>query len=245
MMSAVIILLVQEGKLHINDPISKYIPDVPYGDTITIEQLLNMRSGLFDYVTSHIFAAIVDINPCKVWQPEQLLKIAFNNPPYSLPDAQYYYSNTNYILLGLVAELIECKPLEVIFQERIFDKFGLNNTILPKCTSNHIPKPYSHGYQFINSSYILLENKTFSPYVKDAVKEGKLQSTDITFLNPSLSWSSGAALSTARDLAIWIKALVRGKVFDTKYHNIWLNSPKPQDSNKPVMVSTMDTEFFD
>ncbi|WP_373191186.1 serine hydrolase domain-containing protein, partial [Mycobacterium marinum] len=84
-------------------PVSKYRPDVPNGDNITIEQLLNMRSGLYNYSETPEVNEALDNDPQRVWTPDELLTIAYQNPPYFLPGAGYHYSNTNYVLLGLIA----------------------------------------------------------------------------------------------------------------------------------------------
>src|SRR5438874_7736687 len=124
MTAAVIVLLAQEGKLSLDDPVSKYVPDVPNGDKITITELLNMRSGLYSYDDAPEFWAILDRDPAKVWSPAEVLAIAFTHPPYFPPGTGFHYSNTNYALLGLVAEKIDGKPLASCFQGRLFGPLG-------------------------------------------------------------------------------------------------------------------------
>jgi D-alanyl-D-alanine carboxypeptidase len=104
MTAAVIMQLAQENKLSLDDPISKYVPGVPNGDNITISELLEMRSGLYNYTNDPIISATIDTDPAKVWTPAELLAIAFAHPPNFPPGTEYEYDNTNYTLLGLVAE---------------------------------------------------------------------------------------------------------------------------------------------
>jgi D-alanyl-D-alanine carboxypeptidase len=104
MAAAVIVQLAQEGKLKFSDPISKYVAGVPNGENITIAELLDMRSGLYNYTDSPEVAAIIDHDMSKAWTPAELLAVAFARPPNFAPDAKYEYSNTNYVLLGLVIE---------------------------------------------------------------------------------------------------------------------------------------------
>ena len=85
MTAAVIMLLAQEGKLSLDDPVSKYIPGVPNGDKITIADLLKMRSGLYNYTNDPIISETIDTDPAKVWTPAELLAIAFAHPPNFLP----------------------------------------------------------------------------------------------------------------------------------------------------------------
>ena len=111
MTSAVILQLAQEGKLALDDPVSKYIPDVPDGDNITLAQLLEMRSGLYSFTDDPAISEAMDDDPTRVWTPQELLDIAFAQPPMFAPGADYYYSNTNYVLLGLIIEQLEGRPL--------------------------------------------------------------------------------------------------------------------------------------
>ena len=236
MTAAVIVLQAQEGKLNLNDSVSKYIPQVPFGDKITIELLLKMRSGLENYTAEPILSTTLTSQPSHNFTPQQLLNIAFKTPPYSLPDTVYHYCNTNYILLGLIAEKVDKKPLSLIFQQRLFIPLGLKNTLLPAPGSAAMPEPYSHGYEFIDPSYILMDRK-FSPYVEEAIKAQFLHSNDITFANPSWAWAAGGVISTANDLAIWISSLISGKVFNRQYQQKFFSSFQSQDPNQPDIQS--------
>ena len=111
MTAAVIVQLAQEGKLSLDDPVSKYVPGVPNGDNITIAELLEMRSGLYNYTDAPELSASLDRDPTKVWTPDELLAIAFAHPPNFPPGTAYEYNNTNYALLGLIAEKVDGKPL--------------------------------------------------------------------------------------------------------------------------------------
>src|SRR6266481_7506509 len=148
MTAAVIMQLAQESKLGLNDPVSKYVPGVPNGNNITIAQLLEMRSGLYNYTNDPIISATIDTDPAKVWTPAELLAIAFAHPPNFPPGAKYEYNNTNYALLGLVVEKVDGKPLAQAMQDRLFGPLGLQHTLLPASTVNTLPEPYSHGYLY-------------------------------------------------------------------------------------------------
>jgi D-alanyl-D-alanine carboxypeptidase len=233
MTAAVIVLLVQEGKLRFDDPVSKYVSGVPNGDNITISELLKMRSGLYNYTSAPELAKSLDDNPTRVWAPEELLAIAFKRPPLFGPGEQYEYCNTNYVLLGRIAEKLESAPLAKVFQDRLFGPLGVKHTSLPANTSNAIPEPYSHGYLYGSSSYALVD----APYPADlqaAAKAGTLKPNDDTWQNPSYAFGAGNAISTAGDLAIWIRALVGGKLFDDDYQRQWLASLEPMDPGKPL-----------
>ncbi len=232
MTAAVIVQLAQEGKLRFDDPVSKYVQGVPNGDNITIGQLLKMRSGLYNYTDAPELAESLDRNPTKAWTSEELRAIAFKHPPLFAPGAAFDYCNTNYLLLGLVAEKIAGQPLAGIFQNRLFGPIGMKNTLLPAGTSNAIPEPYSHGYLYGSSSYALVD----APYPADlqsAARAGTLKPNDDTWQNPSYALGAGGVISTAGDLTKWIRALVGGKVFNADYQRQWLESPEPEDAGNP------------
>ena len=163
MTAAVIMLLAQEGNLTLDDPISKYVPGVPNGDNITIAQLLEMRSGLYNYTNDPIISKTIDTDPARVWTPGELLAIAFAHPPNFPPGKEYEYNNTNYALLGLVAEKVYGRPLAQIMQERLFAPQNMQHTELPPSTVNTIPEPYSHGYLYGSSSVALVGEPPYSP----------------------------------------------------------------------------------
>jgi D-alanyl-D-alanine carboxypeptidase len=233
MTAAVIVLLIQEGKLRFDDSVSKYVEGVPNGNTITISQLLKMRSGLYNYTSAPELAESLDRDPAKDWTPQELLAIAFKRPAIFAPGKKYDYCNTNYVLLGLIAEKLEGVPLAKIFQDRLFGPLGMKHTLLPANTSNTLPEPYSHGYIYGGSSYALVD----APYPDDlqvAAKAGTLEPKDVTEQNPSYAFAAGNVISTADDLAIWMRALVGDKLFDTNHQRQWLDSLELQDPSKPL-----------
>lgn len=232
MTAALIVLLAQDGKLRFADPVSTYVPDVPNGEHITIGQLLTMRSGLYGYTGDPTLAAALDADPAKAWTPREVLDIAFRHPPLFAPGAEYDYSNTNYALLGLVAERVGGKPLREQLSERIFTPVGLTQTSLPAVDDTSIPSPYSHGYMYGGSFYALADD----PYPEDiaaAARAGTLAPIDYTHQNPSYATAAGGAISTADDLATWMKALVTGKVFDADFQRQWVDSRQVEDPANP------------
>lgn len=78
-----------------DDPVSRHRPDVPNGDNITIDQLLTMRSGLYNYTETLDLNSAMDTDPQRVWQPDELLALAYRHPPYFAPGQGFHYSNTS------------------------------------------------------------------------------------------------------------------------------------------------------
>jgi D-alanyl-D-alanine carboxypeptidase len=232
MTAALIVLLAQDGKLKLTDPVAAWVPDVPNGENITIAELLKMRTGLYGYSADPELSTMMDATPSRAWTPQEVLAIAFRHPPQFAPDAEYEYSNTNYALLGLVAEKVGGQPLAQQFQERLFGPVGLEQTSLPAIDDTVIPSPYSHGYMYGGSFYALADN----PYPADmqaAAKAGTLKPIDYTNQNSSYATAAGGAISTADDLATWMKALVSGKVFNADYQQQWLTSLQAEDPAAP------------
>jgi D-alanyl-D-alanine carboxypeptidase len=233
MVGAVVLQLAQEGSLKLSDPVSKYRSGIPNGDLITIEQLLNMRSGLASYTDTPEFGAAVDHDPTRAWQPEELLELAFSKPSHSAPDAAFYYSNTNTVLLGLIAEKLDGKPLDEVLHDRLFGPLGMRNTLLPKTTSNEIPQPHTRGYLYGTNAILLRIDTSLPPEMQAQLDAGTLPLNDVTDENPSWGWAAGAAISTADDMVTWIDALVGGKVLNAEYQKRWLEKGQPIDPAQP------------
>ena len=231
--AALIMLLAQDGKLRLTDPVSDYVPNVPNGNNITIAQLLEMRSGLSNYTADSEFAATLDTDPAKNWTPDEGLAIAFRHPPEFAPGQEYDYNNTNYALLGLVAEKAGGRQLADQFQDRLFGPVGLHQSSLPAAAdAGVIPAPFSHGYMYGATRYALADD----PYPADlqaAARSGELRPVDYTQQNSSYATAAGGAISTADDLATWIHALVSGQVFDADVQKQWLASPQAEDPAAP------------
>jgi D-alanyl-D-alanine carboxypeptidase len=231
--AAVIVQLAQEDKLKFSDPVSKYVAGVPSGDHITIAELLDMRSGLYNFLDAPKLSKSADRDPTRVWTPAELLAIAFAQPPNFPPNAQYEYNNTNYVLLGLIIEKIERKTLAQAMQDRLFGPLGMRHTVLPLNSDNTLRAPYSHGYLYGSASVAFVGKPPYSRAFKAAARAGKIKPNDYTSLNHSFAWAAGGAISNANDLATWTQALVSGRVFDAEYQQLWLNSLRPEDPQKP------------
>lgn len=231
--AALIVLLAEEGKLGLDDPVSKYVANVPNGDKITITDLLDMRSGLYNYTNAPELFESMDAEPAKAHTPAEPLAIAFKRPPNFQPGAEYEYNNTNYVLLGLIIEKTAGKPLAEVMQERLFGPLGMKQTYLPASGDITIPEPYAHGYGYGSVATVLTDDEPYPPDIVAAARAGTLKPTDFTGVNHSFAWAAGGAISTANDMATWIKALVSGKVLGAEYQRKWSGSFKPQDPDKP------------
>jgi D-alanyl-D-alanine carboxypeptidase len=181
-----ILQLVDQGKVGLDDPISKYVPGVPNGDAVTLRQLAGMRSGLFDY--SDVTQAAMPDDPKRRYTPQDLLEIVVQHPPEFPADTKFDYNNSNTVLLGLVVEKVSGQPLNRYIDEHIVQAEHLQHTVFPADAT--LPSPHAHGY-----------TKT---------TDGKI--VDATDWNPSWGWAAGQMVSTVDDLHIWARDLATGKL---------------------------------
>jgi D-alanyl-D-alanine carboxypeptidase len=234
MTATVILQLVEEGKLKLKDPISKFEKGVPNGQNISIQQLAEMRSGLFSYSFDPGFNKTLDTQPKKAWKPQELLKIAFKHKNNFRPGAKFEYSNTNIILLGLVIEKLTGETATEAFHERLFAPLGLKHTLLPELDDASIPGPHAQGYMFGTNtstidSYALPESE------QAGALEGTVKPNLYTDDNPSWAWTAGSAISTPHELATYARALGTGKgLLSPKMQKVRMNSIRPLAPGAPV-----------
>ena len=236
MTGTVILQLVDEGKLHLDDPVSMYRPDVPNGEQITITELLSMRSGLYNYSESLELNQALDQTPTRVWSPDELLAIAFRQPPSFAPGAAYQYSNTNFVLLGVIIQQLTGDSVEAEFQKRIFGPLGLTETVLPARASNAIAAPHPQGYMY-GTNVATIASQVLPADQQAQAAAGLLQPTDVTDENPSWGWTAGSGVSTAVDLARYAQALVGGGLLGSEMQAQRLDSMQPTNPAEPAGTS--------
>jgi CubicO group peptidase (beta-lactamase class C family) len=143
--STLLLELVDEKKISLDDKVSKYLPDLPHADEVTIHQLAQMTSGIQDFVLGNEeFAKIAYADPFKAWTTEDQLNLAMNKPLWYPPGTNWNYAHTNYVILGLVLEKATGKSMADLLQEKVLDPLGLKNT-KPNLTAA-IPEPALHAF---------------------------------------------------------------------------------------------------
>jgi D-alanyl-D-alanine carboxypeptidase len=232
----VVLQLVQEGKLKLTDPIAKYRPDVPNGQNITIEQLLDMRSGLNNYTTSLAVNQRMDADPKTVFHPDDLIKVGLAMDPKFPPGQGYFYSNTNTLMLGRLVEQITGNPLSTEIDNRILKPLGMTASVFPDLTDNSLPEPRTNGYTF-GTNVETMNTNVLSPEKQAAAKAGTLAPIDETLANPSWAWSAGAGISNADDLVKYVQALVGGGLLSPEMQKTRMDSVRPTDPNDPQAAS--------
>ena len=183
--ATVVLQLAAEGRLSLNESVQKWLPGVITGHgyhpaQITIRQLLQHTSGLRDYTSDPLFQTAQAL--AQTWRPQQLVDIALRLGP---PVHGWLYSNTNYILLGMIIQKVTGHSPITEIRRRILVPLGLHDTSFP-LTSTQIPRPYAHGYY------------------------GPIDATNL--VNPSVAWTAGAMISTVDDVARFYRALLTGRL---------------------------------
>lgn len=194
---AVIMQLVEEGQLTLNDTLGQWLPAYPNVDSsITVRQLLNHTSGIFNYTDNPDFSAYLNANLSEVFEPEFVLENYVPEPSFT-PGAQWGYSNSNYLLLGLIIEAITGND----YAEEV-----RNRLLTPNDHSTMSLHPDEMPTGEIAHLWLDL---TGNGQVDDFTANGL--SIDGLF---SMAWAAGAFLTTPEDLAHWVKNLMTGKVVE-------------------------------
>jgi CubicO group peptidase (beta-lactamase class C family) len=197
--------LAERGKLSIDDPITKYLPDVPtHGQTITIRRLLNHTSGVHNYTAKPEWQ--------KHWAeemtPRQIVAFVDNDSLDFKPGDAWSYSNTGYVLLGMIIEKVTGEPYSKYVQHDLFTPLGLKQTSY--CVNRPTDPSFADGYSAAS----------------EAVKPAE-------FLSMTQPHGAGALCSTVRDLVIWQRALMGGRVVNAHSYAL-MTTPDTLNNGKPL-----------
>jgi D-alanyl-D-alanine carboxypeptidase len=200
--AVLVMQLVEEERLGLEAELGQYLGAVPLGAGVTIRALLSHESGLPDYTRDPQFREDVAANRSRVFAPGELLAYVAETDP--APVGAFNYSNTNYILLGLLLERITGQSLPEILAERIFDPAGLSSTSLESPMSEH-PSGLAGGW-----SEALLDGEA-GPYASIA----------------SSAWAAGGLISSAGDLERFLRALFTDQLLLPESLRAMVSGPGP------------------
>ncbi len=185
--ATLVLELEAQGKLKITDSVEHWLPGlVPNGANITLTELLNHSSGLFNYTDSPSLPPFLSTMD-QAFTPEQLVALALENPPYFAPGNGYHYSNTNYVLLAMVIEKVTGEPYGQQLNEQIIQPLHLSGISVPN--DGDIAAPLLRGY--VTSSGTVY---------------------DTTAQNPTRWYGAGQLVSTPADVNTFTSALLSGRV---------------------------------
>ncbi|MFP8943987.1 serine hydrolase domain-containing protein [Streptomyces fenghuangensis] len=197
--ATVMLQLQEEGRLDLDDPVEEWLPGVVRGNghdgrRVTLRRLLNHTSGIFDYTSDEEFnrRLLKDFEKHRydTYTPEQLVGIAMAHEPDFAPGTDWSYSNTNYVLAGMVIEAVTGDSYAHQIERRVLRPLGLRATELPG-TRATMPRPHGRAYFPLGP-------------------EGEL--TDVTDFNPSAAGAAGEMVSTVDDLNRFVRALMSGRL---------------------------------
>jgi len=195
--SVVTLQLVEEGLFSLNDTLTSVLPEsvtarFPNSDQITVRMLLNHTGGIPDFLTEAVYGEI-GANPTKIWTDNEWLDLAAEQEPYFSPGEGWHYSNTDYILIGLIIEGATGRSWRENVRQRVIEPLKLGNTLLPEPGDLSIPGNHSRGYHPMNDALL-----------------------DLTDVDPSMAGAAGgsALVTNAGDLAQFLDALLAGELLE-------------------------------
>ncbi len=232
--AAVILKLEAAGKLSIDDTVGKWLPQYPAWKDATIRQLLDMTSGIPNYSETEWMSRMWVHEPKRDLTFKELVAAAYPSATNKLPVKQgYFYSNTNYILAGMIAEKASGKSYRDLVHEMVIEPFGLHSTFYEAGT---FPQPViqrlSHGY---------FENRACASYQPDCKESWNLPAVGRDMREASTSWAqaAGGAISSARDVDRWMRAVFGGKVVPAKQQDEWMQLVSTK-TGKPIAAVSAD-----
>lgn len=202
--ASLVLQLVAEGKVDLDAPIEQYLPGLLHGSdmdgsdmdgsgtdgsAITVRQLLQHRSGLPEFAGEPGADEWIAANEDRTLTPSAAVAIALGKPAQFVPGTSFVYTNTNYIVLGMLVESVTGRSYADELQSRILDPLDLEDTYLPAAGERDIRGDHLTGYQDLDGGL-----------------------TDVSRTEPSIPWSAGAMVSTGTDLNTFWRALLDGQV---------------------------------
>jgi len=203
-MSTMLLELIDQNpkEVSLDDPLSKYLPELRDADRITLKNLSNFTAGYADYAYQPEFVNALYLNPFRQWTTEGLIQIGVSKPMQFELGTNWGYAHTNYAILGLVLEKITGMPLAEAMRKYIFVPMGLEQT--QGFDTPQIPVPVLHAFTSERRAYLHIPEGT--PFYEESTfwnpswttAEGAVQTTDITDMSKSMEVvGTGALLSRA------------------------------------------------
>ncbi|TDD94134.1 serine hydrolase domain-containing protein [Actinomadura rubrisoli] len=218
MTATMLLQLVNEGKLGLEDKLGDLLPELVSKDLveraseITVRQLIKMTSGIPDYPASERFDGF---DFTTRYRPVDLVKMAREMPRTGEPGEKFSYSNTNFILLGMIIEKVTGHALPAEFNRRLFRPLGMTRTYLPTRPPQGIKGPHGHGY----------------------APDAQGRPRDVDRLNASTMLGAGGVVSTARDVSTFFRAFYGGKLLPASLQQLITFPPRGCEGGKPEFTS--------
>jgi D-alanyl-D-alanine carboxypeptidase len=221
--ATLILQLVAEGLLDFDDTVDDHLPGlVADSEGITVETLLRLRSGLPDYVPQLFGDPPTDLSVLeRYWSPEQLVTAALAGSDRLPAGTRYRYCNTDYILLGMLIEQVTGQRVDAQLWQRIVKPLGLSQTTFPT-VDPYLRGPHAKGY---------LRTAADAPYV------------EFTTMTPSESFTAGAIVATASDVAAFLDGLFGGALLPPRYLARMTDPIEPLDRHRSRGLGIVRFDF--
>ncbi|MEO6208171.1 MAG: serine hydrolase domain-containing protein [Candidatus Limnocylindrales bacterium] len=228
--SALVLLLAEEGRIGLDARIATYLPELALDPAITIRQLLDHTSGLGDYFFDAAIDELLLSKPDRTWTEADALALA--GKPYFKPGAGWHYSNTNYLVLGMLAERVADAPLADQFRERFLTPLGLRS-IYYQPTETAL-QPAAHGYRIETGA-------ADAPVI------------DLTGTSPIVPFASvvtaargaGGLASDSIDVARWARALYGGEVLTESSRTAQIDDAARIQHYRPTVPYGLGVQLID
>jgi D-alanyl-D-alanine carboxypeptidase len=193
-----VLQLVDAGALSLDDRLDRFVPGIAGGDRITIEMMLGMRSGIYDFTSDETFLAAFETDPAMAWSDERTVDVIRAGTPAFEPGAKVVYADSNYALLGVVLRQVTGRPPGEVITEKVVAPLGLTATSYP--TSPAMPEPHPTGYV-----PVLVGGDPNAPF-DNAASPPRV----VNEVNPDVPSTAGAMVSSLDDLRAWGRELGDG-----------------------------------
>jgi CubicO group peptidase (beta-lactamase class C family) len=180
--STLLLKLVDEKKVSLDDKLSKWLPEIPHADRVTLGQMAQMTSGYVDYVIGNTaMNEALYANPFRQWTVHEMLQYAVDQPLLYEPGTNWNYAHTNYVLLGLALEKATGQEMSKLLTDKILRPLGLTNTV--NSLTPEIPSPVLHAFSSERRAFLKIPSGT--PFYEES-----------TFWDPSWTITHGAIQTT-------------------------------------------------
>jgi CubicO group peptidase (beta-lactamase class C family) len=214
--STLLLKLVDEKKVSLDDKLSKWLPEIPHSDLVTLGQLAQMTSGYVDYVIGNTaMNEALYANPFRRWTTHELLDYAVNRPLLYQPGANWNYAHTNYVLLGLALEKATGEEMSKMLSDKVLRPLGLTNTA--NSLTPEIPSPALHAFSSERRAFLKIPSGT--PFYEDTsfwdpswtITHGAIQTTNIYDMEATAVGIGSGRLLTADSYKRMVSTDLRGK----------------------------------
>ena len=214
--STLLLILVDENKVALDDKLSKWLPDVPNADRVTLGQLAQMTSGYVDYVIGNTeFDRALYEDPFGQWEPDQLLGFATSKPLLYEPGTNWNYAHTNYVLLGKALEKATGEDMPKLLEDKVLRALGLTHTA--NSFTPEIPAPVLHAFTSERREALKIPGGT--PFYEEStywnpswtITHGAIQTTNIFDMEASATGLGSCKLRSKESYQKFASTDLRGK----------------------------------